>query len=87
MYRAQHVRLLAEGIAVLTCCQDGQVPHLLLLQVDHDLGRPQRHLLHEVQVLVPAANMGNTMSSLLGPNEQNRPAALHKWGPDGCEQT
>ena len=28
--------------------------HLLLLQVDHDLWRAQRHLLHEVQVLVPA---------------------------------
>ena len=31
-------------------------PHLLLLQVDHDLGRPQRNLLHEMQVLVPAAS-------------------------------
>lgn len=28
--------------------------HLLLLQVDDDLWRPQRHLLHKVQVLVPA---------------------------------
>ena len=32
----------------------GAEVHLLLLQVDHDLGRPQRHLLHKVQVLVPA---------------------------------
>lgn len=36
-------------------------PHLLLLQVDHDLGRPQSHLLHEVQVLVPATTGRGTI--------------------------